>query len=876
MRYLRRLILLAFSGFALGIAALMGLYLYFQAELPDVKSLKTIQLQTPLKVFTADDQLVSQYGEKRRIPLHIEEIPSLMKQAFLAIEDARFYQHPGIDPIGIVRAAINLVVTGQKRQGASTITQQVARNFFLTRERTFTRKIKEVFLAWHIEQNLSKDEILNLYLNKIPLGHRSFGVGAAAQVYYGKSVEQLTLAQIAVIAGLPKAPSTLNPIRSPERSRARRNLVLQRMLDLGNITQQQFDEARLAPTTAKLHGADIDLNAPYLGEMVRSYMVSEFGLEDAYSKGYHVYTTVPSKLQLAAQQAMTDNLYAYDFRHGYRGIEEQLWLPLAPPEDEFSEQASITEMADVTEAPLPQEDPQSLEESSLTLIDAADNDPRWPDEKIIEHLAQYKVIKDLQPAVVLELREQTATVMLKDGSQDIIPWSGLSWARAFINDEQQGPVPMTAADIFTPGALILVRQTPKGLSLAQRPEVSGAFVAIDPINGGIKAIVGGFDFAQSQYNRVTQAKRQPGSNIKPFIYSYALEQGYTLASLINDAPINQWDKSQGMAWRPKNSPPVYDGPTRLRLGLSKSKNVMSVKLLRKVGLEGTRQHLNQFGFSLDDLPIGDSLALGSASMTPLSVVTGFAAFANGGYKVVPHFIDRIEDPQGNIVFQQQPVVACRDCSAQDGSDLIVNEFDEKCWLPEERLATQIISEQNAFLISEMLRSAIWGGGNWSRKTGWNGTGFRAQVLKRRDIGGKTGTTNDAKDAWFSGIHPHLVATSWIGFDNPSRVLGRTRTNRHLPKNQITGKEFGAKSAQPAWISFMKVALDGIEEQSRILPEGIKTVRIDRSTGLLSTKTDSSSRFEYFITGTEPTQYVDLAELPDDVLSEVNDDTEEIF
>ena len=864
MKYLRRLILLSFSVFLLGVVSLLGLYFYFRPELPDVKTLKTIQLQTPLKVYTQDNQLISQYGEKRRIPLRIEEIPATMKQAFLAIEDARFYQHPGIDPIGIARAALNLALTGQKRQGASTITQQVARNFFLTRERTFTRKIKEVFLAWHIEQNLTKDEILNLYLNKIPLGHRSYGVGAAAQVYYGKTVDQLTLAQIAVIAGLPKAPSTLNPIRSPERSRARRNLVLQRMFELGHISEAEYQQARQAPTTARLHGADIDLNAPYLGEMVRDYMVRHFGLEDAYAKGFKVYTTVPSELQIAAQKAMADNLYAYDFRHGYRGVEQQLWQ-------------------------VPQEDPavaqqrEAADEGIEFPVHAPPSEPpRWTDEQIIERLKKQKVIKDLLPAVVLSVAEQSATVMLADGSHQLLSWDGIAWARPFINDEQQGPVPKTAGDVLSPGALIRVRHTDNGLVLSQIPQVSGAFVAMDPNDGAIRGIVGGFDFAQSQYNRVTQAKRQPGSNIKPFIYSYALEQGFTLASLINDAPINQWDKSQGIAWRPKNSPEVYDGETRLRLGLSKSKNVMSVKLLRKIGLNGTRQHLSQFGFPLEDLPKGESLALGSASLTPLSVVTGFSTFANGGFKVTPYFIERIEDPLGNIIYQQQPQVACSQCLKEadqplefDG-DLASIDLDAKCWLPQDRLAPRIISEQNAFLVSEMLRSAIWGGGNWSRKTGWNGTGFRARVLKRHDIGGKTGTTNDSKDAWFSGIHPELVATSWIGFDSPSRVLGRTRKNKNVKTKQIFGSEFGAKSAQPAWISFMKVALKETPEKGMILPDGIKTVRIDRETGLLSTKTDYTSRFEYFIAGTEPTEYVDTGELQGDVFSEIKDETEEIF
>jgi len=817
---------------------IIGLYFYLSPGLPDVNSLKEIKLQTPLKVFTADGKLMSQYGEKRRIPLTIDQVPLQMQQAFMAIEDSRFYQHPGIDPIGIVRAAVNLIVTGEKRQGASTITQQVARNYFLTREKTFIRKIREVFLALKIEQALSKDEILLLYLNKIPLGHRSFGVGAAAQVYYGKDVSELTLAQIAVIAGLPKAPSTLNPIRSPERSRARRQLVLLRMLDLGFIERAQYDEANMAPTTAKRHGAQIELYAPYLGEMVRAYMVEKYGRKAAYSQGFNVYTTVPSHLQQAAQQALAKNIHNYDQRHGYRGPEQILW------QDELLVQ--------------PDEPVQNVTQISTQ---------PWTEQEIHTKLADTATFKSLQPAVVTAVAEQSFSAMLSNGESIILKWDNIKWARAYIDDDHQAKAPTLASDIVQPGYLIRVEQKQQQWWLSQIPQVSSAFVAMNPNDGAIKSIVGGYNFSHSQFNRVTQAKRQIGSNIKPFLYSNAMKNNFTLASIINDVPITQWDKSQNSAWRPKNSPPVYNGLTRLRLGLAQSKNVMSVKLIQQLGIRSTIDHLTLFGFDRTDLPYGESLALGSASVTPLSAVTGYATIANGGYKVTPYFIDIITDQYGETVFQSEPKIACAMCQTSAEQKLEIDQdlasltLDSQCYLPESRLAPRVITEQNAFLVSEMMRSAITGGGSWAKKTGWAGTAWRvAQTIKRRDMGGKTGTTNDSKDTWFSGVTPSLVATTWVGFDNPSRALGKTSKNKNFGKDQTSGKEAGAKTALPTWVYYMDVALRDYPEQPIKIPEGITTVRIDLATGLLTTKFDHTSRFEYFAIGTQPEKYVEQPEV----------------
>ncbi len=809
----------AFLG-ALGIG---GLYLYVAPELPSVDALKDVKLQTPMKVYSADAKLIAQFGEQRRIPLEIDEIPPRLIEAFLATEDTRFYSHSGIDPIGIVRAFVNLILTGEKQQGASTITMQVARNFFLSREKTYIRKIKEIFLAIRIEQELSKDEILALYLNKIPLGYRAFGVGAAAEVYYGKSVSELTLAQMAVIAGLPKAPSRLNPIYSPERAQARRSVVLRRMLDVGYIDQAAFAEADAAPITGRYHGPLVELYAPYVAEMARRHIVELVGEEQAYTGGYHIYTTIDSSLQSAALTAIKQNLYRYDQRHGYRGPVATLW-------------------------------------------DAADSAVQpWSFEAIVEYLDDKAPVADLEAAVVTELGEHSAEVILRGGMQATLDWDGVKWARQYIDDERQAAAPDAIGEVLSPGQQIWVmRGQDEQLVLGQVPEANSAFVALNPADGAILALSGGFNFNQSQYNRATQAKRQVGSNIKPFIYSAALEHGLTLASLINDAPINQWDRSQGIAWRPQNSPAVYEGPIRLRMALGKSKNVVSVRLLRQIGIDNARRYLTRFGLPLNDLPRNESLSLGSASVTPMEVVRGFAVFANGGFLVTPYIVNRIEDDFGNYIFQERPMVACQACTEADNAELDIAQAPapdtafKPCPAQPVDLSQQaprVITAQNAFLVREMLRSAIWGGGSWRHQTGWNGTGWRAaRALKRQDIGGKTGTTNEARDTWFSGFGPNIVATSWVGFDNPSRTLGSSSHNPNLGKDQISGREFGAKTALPAWIDFMKVALDDKPVNTDEVPQGIVTVRIDRESGKLARQPGPRSRFEYFIDGTQPTLY----------------------
>ena len=827
--------------------SLAALYFSMRSELPNINSLKDMQWQTPMQIFSADNKLINQFGEKKRIPLALNEFPQQLINAILASEDDRFYLHFGVDPIGMGRAVIGKLM-GKNKGGASTITMQVARNFFLTREVTYTRKIREIFLSFHIESLLTKDEILALYMNKIPLGHRSFGFGAAAQVYYGKDVKDLTLAQIAVIAGLPKAPSTKNPIRSPKNAKANRSIVLQRMFTAGYINSEEWSEANNAPITGKRHSAKIELNAPYIAEMAHQEMIELYGKEQAYTGGYKVYLTVNSTFQNAAKEAVVNNMLSYDLRHGYRGAIKSL----------RQEQSKIN---------------KDIDQDGLS--------NQLDDNEIIEALQKIKSYKTLIPAVITNVVEQSANIKLFDidnNNQKIlidgeISWQGMSWAREFINDEIQGPVPKVANEILKYGDVVFVIETEEGYKLSQLPQVSSALVSLSPDNGAIKAAVGGFSFKQSQFNRVTQAQRQVGSNIKPFIYSAALDNGFTLATLVNDAPINQWDRSSGIVWRPKNSPPTYDGDIRVRLALAQSKNVIAVRLLRSVGLDRIIPHLASFGFAPHDLPHNESLALGSASLTPLEVAAGFATFANGGFLVQPYLIDRIEDSFGKVLFQANPAIACEFCDDEDNQDKvnhISNISAEETNLPFIK-AERVISPQNAFLVTQALNAAIWGF-DWQVKPIWRGTGWRAQTLERKDIAGKTGTTNQSKDAWFSGFSRRLVTTSWIGFDDPGRNLGKTISNSNLGKQQITGLEAGAKSAQPAWINFMEVALKDYPEESFDQPVDIVSVRIDKATGKLTNKTDKSSYFEYFQLGTAPTEYV-TQDNSSEILDGSDDDNE---
>ena len=794
---LRFCLKLVLSLIVLGIVSLAMASLIIIPKLPDIDTLKDVRMQVPLRIYTHDGSLIAEFGEKRRTPIEIEHTPKKLIEAFIAAEDDRFYEHPGVDWQGILRAVYVLVTTGEKKEGGSTITMQVARNFFLSREKSYTRKLNEIFLALKIERELSKDEILQLYLNKIYLGQRAYGVGSAAQVYYGKNVNELTLAQMAMIAGLPKAPSASNPVSYPQKALQRRTYVLKRMLDLGYITQQEFDEANKEPITASLHSPDVEIEAPYIAEMVRQEMLNRYG-EDAYSNGYNVYTTIRNRNQVAANQALREALLEYDRRHGYRGPEHH--VDLAKLEDEEA----------------------------------------WR-----QLLETYPAIGNLYPALVTEVRDKSASVYLAGiGSVDI-EWSGMDWARPYLTENSRGPEPQSAGDILKPGDIVRIVENDKGQwMLSQLPEVEGALVSMDPNNGAALALVGGFDFYRSKFNRVTQAKRQPGSSFKPFVYSAALEAGYTAASIINDAPVVFDDPGIEDIWRPENYSGRYFGPTRMRVALYKSRNLVSIRLLHGMGIPFALKHIKKFGYNVDQLPHNLSLALGSGAVSPWQHASAYCILANGGYRVEPYFIDRIEDVDHNVLFQADPLVVCRDCEKNQGadkSDAAESSQDAQTWEPQvlltppgladtneastaaqehtPRIAPRVVNAENIWIMNSMTRDVIK-----------KGTGRGARVLKRDDLSGKTGTTNDQRDAWFAGYNPYIVAVTWVGFDN-FQPLGNYET--------------GARAALPMWIKYMRVALQGVPETILERPPGLVMARIDPETGQLASPENPDAIFEVF-------------------------------
>jgi len=786
-RLLRILLWLVLLGLLAGAAGAGWVYVYLVPTLPETERLRDVRFQVPLRVYSREGRLIAEFGEKRRVPLTYEQIPERMVHAILAAEDDRFFEHPGVDYQGLVRAAIELAATGERRQGGSTITMQVARNFFLTREKTFLRKINEILLALRIEHDLSKEEILDLYLNKIYLGNRAYGVGAAAQVYYGLPIDDLTLAQTATIAGLPKAPSRDNPVANPDRAVQRRGYVLNRMAKLGFITPEELAQAMATPVTASLHSAEIELDAPYVAEMIRAKMVNLYG-EAAYTTGYRVFTTIDSRLQTAAEPALRSALDAYDLRHGYRGPEGH--VDVAP---------------DADSAPL---------------------------ERV---LAEQEPAGGLIPALVRAVEDRTAQVRLPDASRVTLQWEGLKWARPLIDENRRGPAPKRVSDILGPGDLVRIKPVEKksdqgsspGWRLAEIPAVEGALVAVDPANGGIRALVGGYDFFRSKFNRVTQARRQPGSGFKAVIYSAALDAGFTAASLINDAPVVLDDPSLEGAWRPENYSGKFFGPTRLRMALTKSRNLVSIRLLRAVGVDRAIAFATRFGFTPSELPRNLSLALGSASVTPLEMARAFSVLANGGFLIDPYLIERIEiDGEPERVFQAEPATVCASCpEAGDVQNPASDAPPENSVAASDqearrrRLAPRTIPPEIHFLMNSMLRDVVRAG-----------TARRAGVLGRQDIAGKTGTTNEQRDAWFNGFQPSLVAVVWVGFDDSS-PLGRGET--------------GGRAALPAWIDFMRVALDGVPEQLPPMPAGMVTVRIDRQTGRRAAAGQARSIFEVF-------------------------------
>ncbi|MEP6389875.1 MAG: penicillin-binding protein 1A [Halioglobus sp.] len=786
LRFFLRLTLLSLLGSVWGLA---GIYLYLSPNLPDVETLRDVQLQTPMRVYTREGDLIGQFGEQKRTPLTYDQIPQQFVNALLAAEDDSFFEHSGIDVMGLARAVSELVLTGEKGSGGSTLTMQVARNYFLSLERTFMRKFNEILLAIEIERALQKQEIFELYFNRVFLGHRSYGFEAASRVYYGKGVGELALAQHAMLAGIPKAPSRNNPISGPQAGEQRRNWILGRMLELGYIDRSQYDFASTEPVTAQLHGAQLSFSAHYAAEMARQQMLQRYGM-NAYNDGYHVYTTISSRLQQLGQKSVIDGLMLYDKRHGFRGAERQL-----PPLD-----------------------PNSPDGSYDTWRDA---------------LASMAVIAGLQPAIVTEVQEEAVIILMNDGSSHELQWdNGLRQASRYLTENSRGRAPKTPADVVSVGDMVRVKQNEdEDWSLTQVPAAQAALVSLNPDNGAITTIVGGMGFELSKFNRATQAQRQPGSNFKPFLYAAALDAGLTAASIINDAPVVVEDSSLEGIWRPENDGGKFHGPTRLRWALTKSRNLVSIRLLQQLGVDTLINYADRFGFDTSQFAPDLSLALGTHAMSPLDVAAAYAVLANGGYFVEPYLIHRIDNIDGETVFQARPATVCRECEDDNAKELsslpeIDAELSMEDILSQPRSdedemprAERVMDARVNFIINSILQDVIT-----------RGTGRRALVLERKDIGGKTGTTNGPMDAWFSGFNRDVVTTTWVGFDNYT-PLGR--------------REFGGTSALPIWINFMREALADSPDTPRQLPPGIVNVRIDPETGELAAAGQRNAIFEYF-------------------------------
>ncbi|MBJ7538082.1 penicillin-binding protein 1A [Marinomonas transparens] len=782
-----------------------AIYYNVKDKIPTVAELKDIELRIPLRIYTADNKLIGEFGEQRRTPINYAEIPPNLENAILAAEDTNFYHHPGVDILGLARAVVQLITTGQKQGGGSTITMQVARNYFLSFEQTFTRKFTEIFIALKMERELSKHEILELYVNKIYLGKRSYGFEAAAQVYYGKTLAELDLAQLAMIAGLPKAPSRYNPVVNPSRALIRRNWILQRLLTLGMIDKESYQTAVEAPITAKNHGVAPDVEAGYVSEMVRAELHDTFG-DDLYNAGMTVYTTIDSGKQKAANAAIFRGVLNYDMRHGYRG--------------------SIETRTDLVDAPL--------------------------DEQV-KGLKKIATFEDWQTALIISTTDTTADARLANGDRATLSWDALKWAKPYLDENSQGEEPKIVPDILVPGDIVRLRPDEKlGWILAQKPTVQSALISLNSTDGSIQALVGGFNFYENKFNRITQSKRQPGSNFKPFIYASALDRGYTAASIINDAPVVFNDANLASAWRPTNDGGKFYGPTRLRQALYRSQNIVSVRLLDDLGVRPTLNYLRRFGFNPDELPHNLSLSLGSANLSPLQIATGYAVFSNGGYQVQPYLIDKVVSRDQEVLFQANPITVCRTCTqlenTQDGKPQmgLFNTTDGVRNLP---IAPQVLDPEVNYIIYDIMRDVIK-----------YGTGRRARVLNRDDIAGKTGTTNDGRDAWFSGFNGDIVTSVWSGFDN-STPLGRG--------------EWGGSVSLPPWIDYMRYALNETESSFVHKPSSLVTVRIDPKTGERALPGQKDALFEIFRKKNVPPQRkLDLPTLDNGASNESQEEKQE--
>ncbi len=834
IRRLLRWALVALVGAAvLGAIALGTLYYVIVPKLPDVETLRTVELQEPMYVYTRDGRLMAQFGEMRRSPVTIAEVPKRLKDAFIATEDARFYEHHGVDYKGVARAVWLLATTDDKRvPGGSTITQQVARQFFLDSEYSYMRKLREMLLAMRMERELSKDEILELYLNKSFFGHRNYGVGAAAQFYYGKPLAELDLDEMASLAGIPKFPSSGNPLSNPERARERRDYILQRMGDLGFASATEVAAAKAVPMHAAPHEPPIEVYAPYIAEMVRQEMVARFGAE-ALTQGYKVTTTIDPTLQAAADKALRDGLLTYDVRHGWHGVEQH--FELAPGEDAAT---AGKRLADIPAQ-------ANLLPAVVVGVEGGRAELALSDGRVVE-VTKKNSFASRDPATLLKRGDQVrlrATVEAPEATADVPEGEAL-------------PLP--------PGKT--------SYALSQLPRAQAALVSMDPSNGALRALSGGFSFAGNEFNRATQARRQPGSSFKPFVYAAAMERGYNPASIVLDAPV-VFKQRNGKVWRPQNSSGNFAGPMRLREALVQSRNLVSVRLLDAIGVDFARDYISKFGFEKDQLPPNLSMSLGTASLTPLSVARGYAVFANGGFRVDPWFIDTVRDRNDAVLFQENPPTACLSCSVSGRTSAarhVVDGFnlgpaaspapvqaapaaEPEPQAPEPRLAAdgtpletvdapRVIDNRVAYQVISMLRDVVL-----------RGTGTAAKVLGREDIGGKTGSTNDYRDAWFSGVGGQFVTTVWVGRDN-FQSLGRG--------------EYGGRAALPIWIDYMRVATKdqpitpnlpptdmvkvSVSADGRLLPDGsggvtewVKTEDLERMQTYVQYDDDSMPAEESF-------------------------------
>jgi len=776
-RVLRLGLLSLLLGGVIGLSAVAVLYWMIAPNLPSVDALRDVRMQVPLSVRSQDGKLIAQFGETRRYPVAVEHVPLRVKQAFIATEDAHFYDHPGVDWRGVARAVWLLATTDDRRvPGGSTITQQLARMFFLSPEYSYTRKLIEMGLALKIERELSKDEILGLYLNKSFFGNRAYGVAAAAEFYYGKTLDELSLEEAAMLATIPKFPSTGNPIVNPGRAMVRRNYVLDRMSEVGFISVEQAEAAKQRPDRAHPNEPPIELEAPWVAEMARQEAIRRFG-DQAMIDGYQIWTTLDSRAQEAANRATRDGLIDYDRRHGWRGAEGHHDLPAQ-----------------------------------------ADEPGRWR-----ELLRPYRPVAGLLPALVVETSDDGALLGLADGQTVVLPFERMGWARRYIDENRRGPTPGRPSDVVVRGDVVRIARGDEGeWQLAQIPEAQAAIVALDSETGAIRALTGGFSFALSEFNRATRAQRPPGSGFKPFVYAAAFERGFTPASITLDAPVVFNDTGSGRSWRPSNSDETFSGPIRLREALIRSRNLVSIRLIDAIGVPYVRRYAQNFGFALESLPEGPSLALGTGASPPLTMARAYATFANGGFLVDPYFMERIEDRDGNLLFEAEPAVACAACAERLAGQATgggVDEFDlgspsteRVVETADDRtaarlLAPRAIDERVAYLMASLLRDVV------SRGT----ASVAGRELQRRDIGGKSGTHNDGRDGWFSGFGGRLAATAWMGMDDFAPLGAR---------------EYGSTTGLPIWIEFMRTALRDQPERMPQRPEGIATAMIDPDSGEL--------------------------------------------